>query len=114
MASTGIKGFYVETHNYGATGAFWKSLGFRAVFETDHSGQWVHPDGGIYVFVNELPEDQPLGSHLILGVENAAAFAPERAVDWEKRFANEHWGEAHGLIRDPDGRRVALQAPPLP
>lgn len=114
MATAGIKGFYCETHNYGATGAFWKSLGFRPVFETDHSGQWVHPDGGAYVFINEQPEDvQALETHLILGVADASAFAPDREVEWEKPFQNEHWGEAHALIRDPEGRTVALQAPAL-
>lgn len=113
MASQGIKGWYVETHNYEETGAFWRSLGFQATFETGHSGRWDHPDGGTYVFVNEVPEDQEVGCHVILGVGDAAAFAPDRAVDWEKPFTNEHWGEAHALLRDPDGRRLALQAPPL-
>jgi hypothetical protein len=114
MATTGIKGFYVETRNYGATGAFWKSLGFEAVFETGHSGHWVHPDGGPYVFINEQPNgDQALDTHAVLGVQDAAAFAPDRAVDWVKPFRNEHWGEAHALIRDPDGRNVALQAPAI-
>lgn len=114
MATTGIKGLYVETRNYGATGAFWKSLGFRAVFETGHSGQWVHPDGGAYVFINEQQDPaHSLETHPILAVADAAAFAPERPVDWAKPFENEHWGEAHALIRDPDGRDVALQAPAL-
>ena len=112
MATQGIKGLYVETHNYGATGAFWRSLGYRAVFETGHSGQWVHPDGA-YVFIEEVPDGQALETHVILGVGDAGAFAAEREVDWEKPFTNEHWGEAHALIRDPDGRLVALQAPRL-
>ena len=46
MATDGIEGLYVETRNYGATAAFWSSLGFKSVFETDHSsGHWVHPAG---------------------------------------------------------------------
>ncbi len=114
MATNGIKGLYVETRNYGETGAFWKSLGFNAVFETGHSGQWVHPDGGPYVFINEQQDpEQPLETHPVLGVADAAAFAPERAVDWAKPFENEHWGESHAMIRDPDGRIYALQAPEM-
>ena len=54
MATEGFEGFYVETRNYGATAAFWSSLGFEKQFETDHgSGQWEHPLGGPYVFINE-------------------------------------------------------------
>ncbi|MGR7000147.1 hypothetical protein ACU686_22210 [Yinghuangia aomiensis] len=54
MATEGIEGFLVETRNYGATAAFWKSLGFRSVLETEHgSGHWAHPSGGPYVFIVE-------------------------------------------------------------
>ena len=35
MATEGIEGIYVETRNYGATAAFWKSMGFESLFETD-------------------------------------------------------------------------------
>ena len=112
MATSGIKGLYIETRDYEATGAFWKSLGFRAVFETGHSGQWLHPTGGPYVFINEQPDpEQPLDTHPILSVSDADGFAPEGPVQWAKRFQNEHWGEAHAMITDPDGRVVALQAP---
>ena len=54
MATEGIQGLHVETRNYGATAAFWASLGFENTFETDHgSGHWVHPAGGPYVFIRE-------------------------------------------------------------
>jgi hypothetical protein len=52
VATEGITGFLFDTRNYWATAAFWKSLGFENVFETDHgSGQWVHPAGGPSVFI---------------------------------------------------------------
>lgn len=59
MATDGFAGSYIETRNYGATAAFWKSLGFQSMFETDHgSGQWVHPSGGPYVFIAETHEGE--------------------------------------------------------
>src|SRR5204863_8303191 len=78
VASDGFAGFYVETRNYGATAAFWGSLGFRNVFETDHgSGQWEHPAGGPYVFISEQ-HDADLETHPILWVADSTTFAPDR------------------------------------
>jgi hypothetical protein len=110
-ATEGIEGLYVDTRNYGATAAFWRSLGFEAVFETDHgSGQWVHLGGGPYVFINEQ-HDAELDTHPILRVADAAAFAPDRTPDYVQPFTPEHWGAMQAIVRDPDGRNVSLQAP---
>ena len=113
MATQGIKGFLVETRDFGATKVFWTSMGFQCVFETGHgSGQFVHPAGGPYVFVNEVADAAaPLTLHPILGVEDAAGFAPTPAPEFAKPFVKEHWGVMHALLRDPDGRNVALDAP---
>lgn len=111
MATDGIQGLYVETRNYGATAAFWKSLGFTSVFESDHgSGQWVHPAGGPYVFIAESHEGD-LETHPILAVADAATFAPERALDYIRPFEPQHWDVTEAIVRDPDGRPVSLQAP---
>lgn len=111
MATEGIEGFYVETRNYGATAALWKSLGFESVFETDHgSGQWMHPQGGPYVFIAEQL-DRDLETHPILRVADAERFNPDRPVDYVRPFTPEHWGVAEAVIRDPDGRPISLQAP---
>lgn len=111
MATEGFQGFYVETRNYGATAAFWASLGFENVFETDHgSGQWEHPAGRPYVFISEQ-HDADLETHPILRVADSTAFAPDRAPDFARLFTPQHWGVAEALIRDPDGRSVSLQAP---
>ena len=111
MATEGFEGFYVETRNYGATAAFWSSMGFKNVFETDHgSGQWAHPAGGPYVFINER-HDGELETHPILRVADATSFAPDRQPDFAQQFTPEHWGAVVALIRDPDGRTVSLQAP---
>ena len=111
MATDGFEGFYVETRNYGATAAFWGSLGYESQFETDHgSGQWRHPAGGPYVFINEQLEGE-LGTHPILRVADATAFAPSRTPDFAQPFEPTHWGVVEAVIRDPDGRIVSLQAP---
>jgi hypothetical protein len=111
VATEGIEGLYIETRNYGATAAFWSSLGFRAVVETDHgSGQWEHPSGGPFVFIAEQLERE-LEVHPILRVADAAAFAPARTPDYERPFTPQHWGALEAVVRDPDGRRVSLQAP---
>ena len=114
MATEGIEGFYVETHNYGATAAFWKSLGFESLFETDHgSGQWVNPAGGPYVFIAER-QDAELDTHPILKVADAGTFSPSRPLDYVRAFTPQHWGVDEAIVRDPDGRQVSLQAPAGP
>ncbi len=47
MATDGVEGLYLETHNWGRTVAFWQQLGFVLEFETAHRpGQLRHPAGG--------------------------------------------------------------------
>ena len=113
MATTGFQGFYVETRSYGATAAFWASLGFENVFDTDHgSGQWVHPSGGPYVFIAENGDPAvALETHPILGVADATAFRPSRPPEFLRPFEPQHWGVVEALLADPDGREVSLQAP---
>jgi len=111
MTTEGFEGFYVETRNYGATAAFWSSLGFKNAFETDHgSGQWEHPAGGPYVFITEQ-HGAELATHPILHVADSTAFSPARAADFAEPFTPQHWGVMTALLRDPDGRVVGLQAP---
>ena len=111
MATEGFEGLYVETRNYGATAAFWGSLGFTKLFETDHgSGQWQHPSGGPYVFIAEQHEGE-LETHPILRVADSTSFAPTRELDVQRPFEPQHWGMVEAIVRDPDGRPVSLQAP---
>src|SRR6476646_9110419 len=61
MTPRGIEGLIIETHNWGEAVAFWTGLGFKVEFETDHhSGQLRHPGGGVYLFIAERPEGEPL------------------------------------------------------
>jgi hypothetical protein len=111
VATEGFAGFYVETRNYGATAAFWASLGYVNAFETDHgSGQWEHPSGGPYVFIAE-EQGATLQTYPILRVKDSEAFAPDRAPEFERPFTPQHWGVVEALLRDPDGRIVSLHAP---
>lgn len=111
MATEGIMGLYIETRNYGATAAFWASLGFENAFETDHgSGQWQHPAGGPYVFINEQLE-RPLVTYPVLRVADASAFAPSRAPEFVQPFTPQHWAMLEAIVNDPDGRPVSFQAP---
>jgi hypothetical protein len=113
MSTEGFLGFYTETRNYGATAAFWRSLGFASVFETDHgSGQWVHPSGGPYVFIAERGDpERALVTYPILDVADSKSFAPDRVPEYARPFEPQHWGVVEALLVDPDGRLVSLQAP---
>jgi hypothetical protein len=104
-------GFYVETRNYGATAAFWSSLGFRKILETDHgSGQWEHPAGGPFVFIAEQ-HARELAMYPMLSVPDAKSFNPARAPEFVQPFTLQHWGALEAIVRDPDGRHVSLHAP---
>jgi hypothetical protein len=111
VATDGIVGFYLETTNFGATAAFWASLGYEKQFETDHhSGQFTHPNGGPYLFIAERPGPE-LETHPILWVADSTSFNPTRPPEYEKQFTPEHWGVVEATVRDPDARPVSLQAP---
>lgn len=111
MTTDGIEGICVETRNYGATAAFWRSLGFEPHLETEHgSGHWVHPAGGPYVFIAERL-DGDLAVYPVLAVGNAKMFEPARALEYLQPFTAQHWGVTEAVVADPDGRPVSLQAP---
>jgi len=111
MATDGIEAVFLETHNWGRTAKFLRSLGYQLEFETDHnSGQFRNGDGP-YLFVAEVPEDRPTGTQLILHVEDAEAFEADPVVEVVTPFRPTHWGTQEMTVRDPDGRVWSLQAP---
>jgi hypothetical protein len=112
VATEGIVGMYIETRSYGATAAFWRSLGFESESETDHgSGQWRHPNGGPYVFIAEQLE-RDLETHPILWVDDAARFDPDRTPEYAKEFTPEHWGVVEATVTTPTlrGSRHSVDA----
>ena len=112
MATEGIEGLYIETHNWGATVAFWQRLGYELLFETDHhSGQLQHPRGGPFVFVAERPEAKAIETYPIIRSSDSATFEPPEGAPVDKPFTPEHWGVVEMMLRDPDGRHVSVQAP---
>ena len=112
MPTKGIDGLLIETHNWGKTVAFWKSLGYELEFETDHhSGQLRHPAGGPYLFIAERPPGQVLKVVPSLRVEDAASFEAPTSGTVVRPFIEEHWGVMQLLLGDPDGREVAIEAP---
>lgn len=112
MTIRGIDLVLVETHNFGKTVAFWKSLGYELEFETDHhSGQLRHPAGGPNIFVVERPPQEALQVVLGVSVPSATGFEPPRAGTVTQPFEKQHWGPLQMLVADPDGRNVAIEAP---
>jgi hypothetical protein len=112
MTTRGIEGLLIETHNWGKSVAFWKSLGFELEFETDHhSGRLRHPAGGPWLFIAERPPSQALKVVPGLSVEDAAAFTAPSSGGVKRPFIEEHWGVMQMLLSDPDGREISVEAP---
>lgn len=114
MATTGIEGVYLQTHDWEKAVSFFQALGYELELETDHrSGQLRNGDGP-YLFVAEVPDDQPVGTQLILAVPDADGFEADPIVELVRPFEPTHWGTKEMLVRDPDGRVWSLQSPDQP
>lgn len=108
----GIEGFYVETHNWGKSVAFWKALGFELKFETNHhSGELRHPEGGPYIFLAERPASKELEFVPVLMVESEKSFQVPKSGQVARAFKKEHWGVMEMQLLDPDRRLLRVHAP---
>src|SRR6187401_2179410 len=114
MTSQGIEGLFVATHNWGKAVKFFQALGCQLEFETDHNSGQLRNGDGPYVFVAEVPEDQPTEVQVIVSVDDAAAFEVDPALDVVTQFEPTDWGTQEMTVRDPDGRIWSLQAPFAP
>src|ERR1700723_2042058 len=65
MKTEGLEAVYLETHNWGKSARFFQALGYDLEFETDHSSGLLRNRQGPYLFVAEVPEDQPTGIQLV-------------------------------------------------
>ena len=108
MTTGGIEAVYVETHNWGKAAKFFQALGFELEFATDHNSGRLRAGNGPYVFVAEVPEDQPVGIRLVLKSDET----PGAPVEVVTPFEETHFGTTEMTVRDPDGREWILQAPP--
>jgi hypothetical protein len=107
----GFDGVFLSTHNWGKAAKFFQALGFDLELETDHgSGMLRHGDGP-YVFIAEVPEDQPTDIQLIFKVPDPEALELDPIVEVVTPFAETHWGTREMTVRDPDGRVWSLQTP---
>jgi uncharacterized glyoxalase superfamily protein PhnB len=110
LAAQGIEAVFLTTHNWGKAAKFFTALGFELDFETDHSSGQLRAGSGPYVFVAEVPEDQPTDMVVTLRVTDAAA-AVDPSVEVVQPFEPTHYGTQEMTVRDPDGRIWSLQAP---
>lgn len=111
MTTDGIEAVFLETHNWGRAARFFQSLGYELVLETDHASGQLRRGDGPYLFIAEVPGDQPLGTRLVLSVPDAGAFAADPPVELDAPFEASHWGTLTTTVHDPDGREWTLQAP---
>jgi uncharacterized glyoxalase superfamily protein PhnB len=111
MGTEGFEAVYLETHNWGKSAKFFQSLGFKLDFETDHNSGALKNDSGPYVFIAEVPEDQPTGMQLVLKVSDADKFQVDAGVEVVSPFEETHHGAKEMTVRDPDGRTWILQEP---
>ena len=110
MADTGIHHVLIETRNWGKSVAFWKQLGWTLVEDHGTSGKLVAPDGGAYIWLNEVASNMTPAIDIYFQVADADSFAPKSPVEIIEPFAKTHWGTKLMQVRDPDGRVVRLQA----
>lgn len=110
MSTRGFDHVYVETHDWAAAVAFWRSLGFELEFETDHhSGMLRNPAGGPTVFLAEQSLEDPLATELYLAAP--ADFTPPPGMHVASPFRDTHWGTKVMIVQDPDGHRFRIEAP---
>lgn len=111
MATAGIEAVFLETHNWGKAAKFFQALGYELEFDTGHQSGQLRNGDGPYVFIAEVPSDQPVSSRLVLHVPDADAFDADPIVQPVSPFKPTHWGTQEMTVQDPDGRLWSLQAP---
>ncbi|MGH9135438.1 MAG: VOC family protein [Acidimicrobiales bacterium] len=109
MTTQGLGHVYVETHNWGKSVAFWQALGFKLEFDTDHGSGMLKAANGTGIFLAEQSQEDPVGVELYLDV--AEAVDPPDGVEVVFPWTATHWGTQVMTVRDPDGRRLRLEAP---
>ena len=111
MTTEGIEAVFLTTHNWGRAAKFFQELGYELEFDTGHSSGQLRNGEGPYVFISEVPEDQPPETRIVLKVADADAFEADPVVEVVTPFEDTHFGTREMTVRDPDGRLWSLQAP---
>lgn len=112
MATEGFEAVFLETRNWGKAARFFTDLGFTLEFETGHNSGQLRCGDGPYVFIAEVPPDQPPRAQIVLRVADEHAFQPGPGIEVVAPWADTHYGTREMTIRDPDGRTWILQAAP--
>ncbi len=107
MAADSVHHIYIETHNWGKSVAFWRTLGFVLDDERGTSGMLRATGGGPYIYLAEVPADRKPAMELYLSATDDSA--PELPAEVVAPFAATHWGTREMAVRDPDGRLVKLE-----
>jgi len=108
VAVDGVRSIYIETHNFGKAAKFWMTLGFEHFLDLGGaSGGFRAADGGTYLFLEEVPEDQPLTWNPHFNLAGSADFAA--AVEVVQPLEETHWDTKLMVVRDPDGRTWTLE-----
>jgi uncharacterized glyoxalase superfamily protein PhnB len=110
MTTDGIEAVFLETHNWGKSAKFFQALGFSLEFATDHNSGQLRAGDGPYLFIAEVPEDQPTGMQVVLKTSDSDSFEADPIVDVVTPFEDTHHGTREAIVRDPDGRLWTLQA----
>jgi hypothetical protein len=112
MTTEGIEAVFLTTHNWGKAAKFFQGLGYELEFDTGHSSGQLRNGDGPYVFVAEVPEDQPPDLRLVLKVADPESFQAGAGVEVVTPFEETHFGTREMTVRDPDGRLWSLQSRP--
>jgi hypothetical protein len=108
VAVDGVRSIYIETYNFGKAAAFWKALGFEHFLDLGgSSGGFRAADGGAYLFLEEVPDGQPLACEPYFNIAGEAGFGSK--VEVVKPLESMHWGTRLMEVRDPDGRTWKLE-----
>ena len=112
MTTEGIEAVFLTTHNWGKAAKFFQGLGYQLEFDTGHSSGQLRNGDGPYLFIAEVPEDQPPDLRLVLTVPGPDSFQAADGVEVVTPFEETHFGTREATVRDPDGRLWSLQARP--
>ncbi|MFC0436330.1 VOC family protein [Kutzneria buriramensis] len=110
MSTNGIGAVFVTTHNWGRTAKFFQAMGYELDFETDHNSGQLRNGDGPYVFVAEVPNQEP-STRLVLMVDDEEKVELDPGVEVVTPFEDTHYGTREMVVRDPDGRDWTLLAP---
>ena len=111
MTTRGIEAVFLTSHNWGKAAKFFQSLGYVLEFDTGHGSGQLRNGGGPFVFIAEVPEDQPVDLQVVLKVDDADAVHLDPSVEVVRPVQDTHWGTRELVVRDPDGRTWSLQGP---